>query len=71
VPRFRTAYAALTEDIRKVPTAELATINIDIPTAVTTALAAVITARLAALPRWDRCRLAAALRVPRESIRRF
>jgi hypothetical protein len=40
VPRFRDAYQHLLEEIRKVPDGEIITINIDVPTAVTTALGA-------------------------------
>jgi hypothetical protein len=38
VPRFRDAYQHLLDEIRKVPDTEIVTINIDVPTAVTTAL---------------------------------
>ena len=41
VPRFRDAYEHLIDEIRKVPDEDLVTINIDVPTAVTTALGAV------------------------------
>jgi len=40
VPRFRDAYQSLLGEIRAVPTSELVPINLDIPTAVTTALGA-------------------------------
>lgn len=38
VPRFRDAYQHLLDEIRKVPDSDLITINIDVPTAVTTTL---------------------------------
>ena len=40
VPRFRDAYQSLLGEIRAVPASELVPINLDIPTAVTTALGA-------------------------------
>ncbi len=40
VPRFRAAYQQLIDEVRAVPPSELIAINIDIPTAVTTALGA-------------------------------
>src|SRR5258708_34559820 len=40
VPRFRAAYQQLVDEIRAVPTSDVIAINIDIPTAVTTALGA-------------------------------
>jgi len=40
VPRFRDAYQHLIDEIRKVPDADIVTINIDVPTAVTTVLGA-------------------------------
>src|SRR5882724_438456 len=59
VPRFRDAYQRLIEEIRAVPNGDLIAINIDIPTAVTTALGALpeirnLRARMAAeMPQFD------------------
>jgi hypothetical protein len=58
-PRFREAYEALIEEIRRVPNEELIAINIDIPTAVTTALGALPEIRalrpliVAGMPQFD------------------
>jgi hypothetical protein len=59
VPRFRDAYQNLFAQIQAFPTSELITINLDLPTAVTTALGALPEIRalrprvVAALPEFD------------------
>src|SRR5258706_4408625 len=59
VPRFRAAYQQLVEEIRALPPSDVIAINIDIPTAVTTALGALpeiraLRPRMAAeLPQFD------------------
>ncbi len=62
VPRFRAAYQQLIDEIRAVPTSEVIPINIDIPTAVTTALGAMPEIRalrprmVAEIPQFDMAR---------------
>src|SRR5690349_8898244 len=59
VPRFRDAYESLLTEIKAVPASELIPINVDIPTAVTTALGSLpeiraLRARIAAeMPQFD------------------
>jgi hypothetical protein len=59
VPRFRVAYQSLLDEIRAVATSQLTTINLDIPTAVTTALGALAEIRalrprvVAEMPQYD------------------
>ena len=62
VPRFREAYQTLIEEMRAVPSDELANVNLDIPTAVTTVLGALPQIRalrsqiLATMPAFDMAR---------------